>query len=117
MSTDAPGPSEPAAVPSPVRSRAILPTSPTGWALIAIGLIVFAYGLWRVLDRGAGLIGFGAMAVGAIILPYRLTGIIGGAALIALGIRECVILNMVTLMGGVLAVLGALTIVDKLRRD
>lgn len=118
MSTQSPG-AEPvsASPPKPARRRKLIPSSPTDWALVVIGLVVFAYGTWRVLDQRAGLIGFGAIAVGLIILPYRVAGFIGGAGLIALGVRECVIFSTVTLMGGLLMVFGALTIADRIRRE
>lgn len=100
----------------PTRRRTLIPSSPADWVLVVIGLVVFGYGTWRVLDQRAGLIGFGAMALGLIILPYRVAGFIGGAGLIALGVRECVTFSTVTLIGGLAMVFGALTIADRIRR-
>ena len=99
------------------RRTSLLPTSPADWIIIVLALGLFAYGVWRVIDRGGSLIGFGAMALAFVILPYRVAGLIGGLGIIAVGVRECVILSSVTLLGGVLIVIGILTIAEKLRRD
>lgn len=105
-----------ASEPSP-RPASLLPTSAADWILVALALAIFGYGVWRVIDRGGSLIGFGAMALAFVILPYRIAATIGGLGIIAVGIRECVIFGTVTLLGGILIVIGILTLVEKLRQS
>jgi hypothetical protein len=85
--------------------------------LVALALALLGYGTWRVIERGGSLIGFGAMALAFTILPYRIAGLVGGAAFIALGVRECVLFQSATILGGILVVLGIVTILERIRRE
>lgn len=64
----------------------VKPRSSAGfWLQAVLGLALAGAGIYMIVDRGGSHYGFLLMCIGAIITPWRVFGIIGGAGLIVLG--------------------------------
>ncbi len=83
------------------------------WLPLLAGLGLIAAGLYWVVLKGSRQIGPLLACTGLILLPWPPLAVIGGLGFVGVGVYECVHFKTVTLLGGVLIVLGVLTIADR----
>lgn len=106
--------SPPDAADPPRRKRSLLPTSAEGWLMMAAGLGLIGYGVWRIVDRGGSVIGLILMFVGVILMPYRFVRLAGGLGLAGVGVYMLV--KGFHLQGAIVTVLGVVTLAEAIGR-